>query len=338
MNRIWSVLLVMIMLLGSVSELFAQRRGGVRVTNRPGTSSYYKQRNNARYAKKEFWELTVGAGITNFLGDVGGSSQIGTNFARDLNMQATHAVFQVGIKRFYIPRLAQKINLSYGWVRGDDKWSSEPARNNRNLNFRSPVFEFSTQFEVFLVKQAKRTSRYKLAGLKGKKSNPMELYLFGGVGGFWFDPKGQVGKTSQWVALQPLCTEGQGYFPTRDKYQRISVCFPMGIGFTFRIADQFKIGLELGLRKTLTDYMDDVSTSYVQGAPGVSGNVFKLTPSVNPTLSNIMADKNLGRIPGQTNAGQQRGDPRDRDSYMFLMITGHYIISGSGRSTMPKFF
>jgi hypothetical protein len=300
-----------------------------------GGSRGYRFRSNARGAQ-HWWEVSGAVGITNFLGEVGGSPDIGTNFSKDMNFRASRPAFQIGAKYFYIPRLAQKLNLSYGWVNGDDYFTSQYDRNYRNLNFRSPIFEFSTQLEVYIIKEGKRGSRYKLAGIKAKKSNPMEMYLFGGIGGFYFNPKGKIPEgqpgAGEWVALQPLNTEGQGAVPGRNPYSRVSMCFPLGVGLTFRLSELFKLGIEAGARYTLTDYIDDVSTTYV----GL--NYLSKTPSENKALTYIMADKSDFSIPAKTAPGQQRGDPRDRDMYMFFMINVHYKLGGGGRGTIPKFF
>ena len=159
----------------------------------------------------------------------------------------------------------------------------------------------------------------------------MSIYLFGGVGGFYFNPKGKNPVTGEWVALQPLHTEGQGIIGTRQPYKRFQVCIPMGLGFTFRLAPQWRLGIDLGLRKTFTDYIDDVSLTYVDPA------MFAQSGSPNAALSAIMSDKSKGNIPGGSAPGQQRGDPKDKDSYMFLTINLAYKF-GTGGPSMPKFF
>jgi len=62
------------------------------------------------------------------------------------------------------------------------------------------------------------------------------------------------------------------------------------------------------VRKTFTDYLDDVSTTYPEG---VNSNVIDIS---NATYE--MSDPNKTHI-----AGEQRGDPDKKDWYSFVGIT-----------------
>lgn len=290
------------------------------------------RRRYTRNQNKPYFEVYAGVGVSSFLGELGGANAIGTNFAKDLDIEATRLTTTIGGRVFYHPRIAQRVGLTYGWLSGDDKRTKEPARNERNLNFRTPVFEVMTAFEIYLLKESTPKNRYRLTAQK-QKGNPVNIYLWGGVGGFYFNPKGQNPVTGEWVALQPLRTEGQGYdgYGTRQPYKRFQLCIPFGLGFTFRLHPQWRLGIDLGLRKTFTDYIDDVSLTYVDPS------IFAQNGSSDPNLAAIMANKSQGNIAGAAAPGQQRGDPKDLDSYMFLTINLAYKIGGGGPS-MPKFF
>jgi hypothetical protein len=74
----------------------------------------------------------------------------------------------------------------------------------------------------------------------------------------------------EWVDLQPLGTEGQ-YADLPDgaankgikPYKRIQLGIPFGIGARFRVNHVVDVSGEIGFRYTFTDYLDDVSQSYV---------------------------------------------------------------------------
>ncbi|MCG9910045.1 MAG: hypothetical protein MH137_01985 [Flavobacteriales bacterium] len=283
-----------------------------------------------------YFEVYAGVGVTNFLGDLGGANQIGTNFAKDLDIQATRPVMTIGGRYFYHPWVAQRVSVSYGWLRGDDKWTKEEPRFERNLNFRTPIVEIATAFEVHILRDTPPKNRYQLTGIKPSAKKNIGLYLFAGVGGFYFNPKGQNLNTGEWVNLKPLRTEGQGYIPNRKEYSLWQVSIPMGLGFTYRFDKNWKLGLDLGLRKTFTDYIDDVSTNYVDPA------MFNLNGSPDPALSTYFSSgKYTGQsdgLPGSGNvAGQQRGDPKDKDAFMFLTVNVTYRFNKKGLS-VPKFF
>lgn len=310
------ILLLPVLILLIVSNVDAQRR--------------YRGR-YARYkSNKPYFEIYGGVGVSSFLGELGGANSIGTNFAKDLDIEATRPTFTVGGRVFYHPHVAQRVSLTYGWLSGDDARTKEAARSNRNLNFRTPLFEVNTAIEIYLLKESRQKSRYRLVSSR-QKGNPVSIYLFGGIGGFYFNPKGKNPNTGKWEALQPLRTEGQGYYGSRQPYKRFQLCVPVGLGFTFRLHPSWRLGIDLGLRKTFTDYIDDVSLTYVDPS------VFAQNGSKDPALSAVMADKNKGGITGATAPGQQRGDPKEKDSYMFLTINLAYKF-GSGRPSMPKFF
>jgi hypothetical protein len=275
-------------------------------------------------------ESTYGIGFTNFLGELGGADQFGTNGLRDLEVILTRPAVHLGFRYRKNPVVSFKLNLNYGRVAGRDSLTREEFRRNRNLSFRSPIFETSFQVEVSIVQLKSTKSRYKLQGVRGKSGVDFNFYLFAGVGGFYYNPKALLG--GRWWALQPLGTEGQGIAASRTPYKRFQACFPIGFGFRFPLSDKnWTIGFEYGMRVTTTDYIDDVSTTYF--SPTLIAD--KYGP-VAAALSNRSSPFNEGFIKGSAVTGQQRGDPTDRDAYMFGIITLTYRLK-SGKSVLPKF-
>ncbi len=275
--------------------------------------------------KRMRYEVYIGAGATNFLGELGGANREGTNFVRDLEFSMTRPVLSLGLRYRILETLSNKTMLSYGWVHGDDKTTKEPFRNYRNLNFRSPIVEFSTQFEYSIIKE-KQGHRYNLRRVRGLKGFKTNTYFFVGFGGFYFNPKGKT-QDGKWVALQPLGTEGQGLVPTRKKYSRVSICIPYGIGFKYGLNRRWSIGLELGTRKTFTDYIDDVSSTYFDN---------DMIRAQRGDVAAELADPSNKTHENNTAAYQQRGDGKDKDSYMFLQLNTTIKLYTT-RQGMPKF-
>jgi hypothetical protein len=218
-----------------------------------------------------------------------------------------------------------KSHLTYGRIAGDDKLTEEFFRHYRNLDFYSDIYEFNVNFEA-AFQQEQIGHRYRLRRVKGLKGYEIYSYAFVGIGMFYFDPRTTY--LGQDIRLQPLATEGQGLLPTRDEYSLFQMCIPVGIGFKYTIDRQWGVGLELGLRKTFTDYIDDASTTYVdlQNYPGYGPG----------TLTYALADRSNHQQPNITAPNQQRGDPREKDSYMFVLISANYKIS-NGRNNLPRF-
>lgn len=270
-------------------------------------------------------EFAFGAGANNFMGDLGGANQIGTNGIRDFDFPAIRPDFYVGYRYRTTKETAIKVNLAYAFLYGNDNLTLEPFRNNRNCNFRSPVIELSTQFE-YVIGRERPGHIYDLKGIRGWRYIQIQTYFFAGVGVMYFNPKGQY--NGKWYALRPLCTEGEGLVPTRKKYSPVQLIIPFGMGFKYALSTDWSIGIEYGIRKTFSDYIDDVSKTYVdpdylEQEKGWIARYFS-----NPTNHTLSDDV--------TAAGQQRGDPRDKDSYMFAIISFYYKIP-KGKFTLPKF-
>lgn len=274
--------------------------------------------------KRMRYEVFYGLGSTNFLGELGGADREGTNFVRDLEISMTRPLFNLGVRYRITETVATKGMLSYGWLRGNDALTKETFRNYRNLAFRSPLVEFSNQFEYSIIRE-KQGHRYNLRRVRGLKGFKTNTYFFVGFGLIYFNPKNKY--NGKWYALQPLGTEGQGLVPTRKKYSRISLCIPYGIGFKYGLNRRSNIGLEFGARKTFSDYLDDVSTTYFDN---------QIIRETRGDVAAYLADPSDGTHPNWTAAYQQRGDAKDKDSYMFLIINFTYKLYTTRRG-LPKF-
>ncbi len=283
---------------------------------------------NAQRWKRQRYEFSVGAGVTNFLGELGGANQIGTHYFRDLEFSQTRLAAALGLRYKLSNYFAVNTHLTYGRVSGDDKLTTEKFRHTRNINFFSDIYEWSLNFEG-AFQQEQIGHRYRLKKVKGLKGYELYTYLFAGVGVFYFNPKAEF--QGQTYNLRDYNTEGQGYVPTRKKYSTIQLCIPLGIGFKYTIDRQWGVGLEFGIRKTFTDYIDDVSTTYIDLSQYQSGEQY----DVGQFLANPSdrSDAEAGRI---TAPGQQRGDPRYKDSYMFAVFSLNYKIK-TGRNNLPRF-
>jgi hypothetical protein len=274
--------------------------------------------------KRMRYEVFYGLGATNFLGELGGADQNGTNFVRDFEILMTRPLGSFGMRYRIIETVSAKAMLSVGMLRGDDATTTEMYRSNRNLNFRAPIVEFSAQIEYSVIRE-KQGHRYNLRRVRGLKGFKTNTYFFVGVGGFYFNSQSKY-LDGKWYNLQPLGTEGQGLVPTREKYSRFNVCIPFGIGFKYGINRRWNVGLEFGIRKTFTDYIDDVSTTYYDNA---------MIRDAKGDVAAYFADPSLGQN-GWTGAYQQRGDAKDKDTYMFMILNLTYKLHTT-RDGLPKF-
>lgn len=277
--------------------------------------------------KRTRYELYGGLGATNFLGELGGSDGPGGTFWKDFDFSATRPLMVVGLRYKVLEPLAVRGALSYGWLSGDDKNAENEYRNQRNLHFRSPIIELGFQGEYSIIKERITRHRRSRRGGFSLASLNLNVYAFTGVNFFWFNPKAK-GLDGKWYALQPIGTEGQGKIATREKYSRLQMSIPLGFGVKYPLTQKISVGLEYGGRFTFTDYIDDVSTTYVENTLFTDPNeAYLADPSEFYTANGdrlVMGPNDI------------RGNPKYNDYYMFMVINVTYKLR-TGRNGMPKF-
>jgi len=179
-------------------------------------------------------------------------------------------------------RYAFRFGFSAGMLYANDRDFSNAVQQERNLNFRSPVYECAAQAEFNFVE-------YRL----GHPKHIMSFYTFLGLGGFYFHPKGNIG--NGWKSLPELKTEGVSY-------SLFQICIPFGIGFKWSVTENIGFHVEWGPRKTFTDYLDDVSTNYpLDLGLGKDASVRDLYSFRSPVIYDAR--------------GTMRGNPRTKDWY-----------------------
>jgi len=278
--------------------------------------------------KKQRIEWSFGGGVSNFLGDLGGRDLVGSDFLWDLELSKTkmtaHAYMQYYLGRSF----AMRTSLSWAKVAGDDALTQEIFRYNRNLNFVSNIFEASLMFELQFKKE-RIGNIYNLKSGAGKrlglKSFAMGFYGVFGVGGFYYNPWG-MRSSGQLVELRPLHTEGQGLPGGPEQYSNFSVCIPVGLGVRRSINREWGFKVELTHRWTFTDYIDEASTYYYDPAELMTNYGGVSAEMANPT------NQTLSSWVHSTSPGQQRGDPSDKDGYMFLTVTFYKRAGGKNGS------
>ena len=210
-------------------------------------------------------EVGLNIGPSFFLGDLGGNRGKGTTFIKDVNLSLTKVMKGVFVTVYPNEWLGLRAAAEIGKLEGQDKIITtkgvdELYRKQRNLDFRSNISEAYVAGEIFPLMLLN----------SGQEDYQPRLRPYGvlGIGVFHFRPEGSLpnmngGKT--WYDLQSLHTEGEGFeeYPNRKNYALTQVNIPMGFGLKYFLSDRVNLSLEVLHRKTFTDYMDDVSTEYV---------------------------------------------------------------------------
>ena len=265
------------------------------------------------------WEAGVNFGPSVFLGDLGGNVGKGTHFLKDVNPEFTNLMKGAFITAYPSDWFGIRIAGNIGKLEGDDaavktKGVDELWRKQRNLDFRTNILEAYVAVEIF-----------PLMVLTSFQENQPKLrpYVVGGLGMFHFDPQGSLTDANgvkTWYYLRRLRTEGEGMkeYPGRKPYKLAQFNIPVGGGLKYFSSDRLTLSLELLYRKTFTDYIDDVSTNYIDP------NLFNRYLDVGTAaLARRISDKTIGIVtPGITRyaPGTERGNPKHNDAYFNLFI------------------
>ncbi|MEO1514636.1 MAG: DUF6089 family protein [Bacteroidota bacterium] len=259
-------------------------------------------------------EIGLMLGASSYSGDIpAGSSELSLRNARP----AASLFGRYFVKDFF----ALRVGLTAGSFQGDD--SNSPEHEKRNLSFRSRLFEAQAVGELHLPLQKMLNSQ-----------NALSPYLYGGVALFHFNPQALF--QGRWVDLQPLGTEGQGINGNPDPYSRWQISIPFGGGIRVGINRNWTVGVEFGVRRTFTDYLDDVSGNYPDPNSLLAAN-----GSTAVELS-YRGDELPGNATDVFPAGEQRGSAEFDDWYGTGGVTISYRFDNSNResshnASCPKF-
>lgn len=242
-------------------------------------------------------------GVANFLGDIGGGDAA-RGFVFNMELKDTRWSTGAFVRYRFHPLFAVQGAFTYARIQGMDSNSDNRARRGRNLNFTNDMFDLSAKFEYY--PQILSVSD---VGFRGRYRTDFQTYFFAGVGGVLHNPKGQYMGTGEKIKLRPLMTEG-------EKYSPVVFTMPFGGGFFFTHKRYHRFGFEYQWSWTFTDYLDDISGTYVQHDPG--------------SQAALMANQYINQpsIPDgvQYGPGSPRGDPTDRDNYMLMTVSYSYLL------------
>lgn len=265
-----------------------------------------------------FKRLTILVGLIScFLGGKAQQPEIGflgggMYYLGDLNQlknfKNTHLTGSLFLRQNFNQRLNMRYMFTYGNISGADSNSDNPYNVNRNLSFTSRIIETSAILEInFLPFEP-----------GNKKKFYATPYLMMGMGLFKMNPMAES-SSGDLFELQPLGTEGQGSeLNDRNKYRLTQLCIPLGIGFKGNLTKHLILGFEYTIRKTFTDYMDDVSGNYVDPV---------LLAKYNGPLAVSFADRSLN-AENLNNSGLNRGNSNFKD---WFATAGIYLAVKLGR-------
>lgn len=226
-------------------------------------------------------------GLANYHGDL---------TRKSINLAGTKPLFSLGARYDLSEHLTARTYFSYTALQADDKKGTAEMKA-RNLNFKTKLFEWEL------------SGQYNFFSLNNEWWTP---YVFAGVGVYRFNPYTNDADGAR-VFLQPLRTEGQGIRPGSSPYKLTQFSVPFGFGADYSLNEDMRLGLEFGYRKLFTDYLDDVSTTYVdQNA--------LLHAKGDKAVAIAWRGDEVSGTPYPTD-GTQRGSPKAKDGYYYVALT-----------------
>ncbi|MEO6455677.1 MAG: DUF6089 family protein [Ginsengibacter sp.] len=181
-----------------------------------------------------------------------------------------------------------------------DIYSKNEFQQRRNLSFNTNIFELALQGDFNFFKFLPNDPDYTFTP-----------YITFGVGIFSYDPYAYYNGTKNY--LRPLNTEGQTFYKNRTAYSSMALCFPIGAGVKYNISENLNLSFEISHRFTGTDYLDDVSTTYIgiDKFPAPNGQL---------SLAAILQDRSFDKGQPIGVEGRQRGWSKQKDQYIFAEI------------------
>lgn len=287
-----------------------------------------------RWFRTSSLEFGLMGGMSHYSGDLTNSYFEGKGFKPS-----------VGIITRYSPGelVTFRLSAQYGSLEGRDDWyedQEDPAR--RNLSFRSDLWDFTGALEVNLRRMEARQKSgvypYVFTGVSVFRFNPEAQFIYesggamdrylgtGPQGGRIYDQLAD--RDGEFVELQPLGTEGQETteFNEKERYALTQIAIPLGGGLKFKLNHKWTLGVEYGARFTFTDYIDDVSGTYV--------DPIRLNSQYGPMSAAL--SMRSPEFDAANLEGTARGNPDRNDVYGLLGISLTYRLYGN-RPNCPTF-
>lgn len=239
-------------------------------------------------------EFGIGIGVAQYFGDLNTRSRLNTP------KMAASVFFRKNFGNY----IALRIGASFAQLGYSDVYNTHNEyMRSRNLSFNSKVWELSLQgdFNFFRF-------------MPGEAGNNFTPYITIGAGIFSYDPFAYL--RDEKILLRPLGTEGQGSstYPERKQYSSMGISIPFGGGLKYSFNERFNIAFEVLHRFTNTDYLDDVSKTFVDPS------IFPLNPDGSTSNAQLLSDRSyeVGEPIGIPN--RQRGNSKQKDQFVTAMF------------------
>ncbi|GAO42845.1 hypothetical protein FPE01S_01_18630 [Flavihumibacter petaseus NBRC 106054] len=240
-------------------------------------------------------EIGLSVGAAHYFGDLNPSAHI------NRPKLAVAAFFRKQFGNY----IAVRVQGQFAQVGYADKYYSDnDFQYHRNLSFNSSIWELGLMGDFNFFKFVPGTADHRFTP-----------YVTLGVSAFSYDPYAYLNGTKYF--LRPLGTEGQGTaaYPDRKPYGSMAFAIPLGVGVKYNVNEKINVGFEVLYRFTNTDYLDDVSTTYV----GI--DKFPPLPDNSPSAAALLQDRSYEVGDPIGIEGRQRGYAKQKDQFVTAQFT-----------------
>lgn len=239
------------------------------------------------------FHVNLFAGASNYQGDLQD---------KRFTFSQSHLAGGIGLSYDLSDKFSVRSAIALGKLSANDKY----GRNSpRNLNFTSGLNEINLGLEYYITRLA---------------DHALTPYVFGGIALYHFNPYTTDTSGTKYF-LKPLSTEGEGFADGKKNYSLTQFAIPFGGGVKLSLSENINVGIELGLRKLFTDYLDDVSSTYVDEALLFSNRGAKAVE-----LAYRGGELKNGEL--YPVAGTARGGAKHKDWYYFTGLTASIRLGG----------
>ena len=216
--------------------------------------------------------------------------------AHPVTLSQTKPMISLGARYDLTEHIMARSYFTYGALTASDK-KGTASMQARNLDFSTRLldFELGAQYNIF--------------NLNEKWWTP---YVFAGIGAFHFNPYTKDAAGTKYF-LKPLSTEGEGFVPGINNYSLTQFSVPLGFGAEYLFDEDHRVGLEFSYRTLFTDYLDDVSSRYVDQGD--------LSKARGPKAVELAYRGDEVRNSSYPTAGEIRGNPKQKDGYYYVALT-----------------
>lgn len=267
------------------------------------------------------FSLHVNAQMNEYVqeGEIGFTAGLGHYFG-DLNNRGNINRPKIALGGFIQKQFGNytSVRLSghYALLGYSDIYSKNLYQQRRNLSFNTNIFEIALQGNFNFFKF-----------IPTDPNHSFTPYATLGIGMFTYNPYAYY--HNQKIYLRPLHTEGETFYKGRKEYGSVAMCFPIGFGVKYAVTDKVNVSFEVCHRFTTTDYIDDVSKTYVgiDKFPGTGGG---------KSIAGIMQDRSFEVGEPIGIEGRQRGFSKQKDQYLIAEFGVSFNITSYRCPTVPK--